>query len=159
MIDRRIDVNISVKLIDLARADRNSIQIRRDLRELLAVVDEEMLIFHLEKMNLMTLLHIKANLENCNRIHDLVENSITPGILVFTSFSLGCLANDLIGNKSLGYMIIYFISIVLICLAMWGVIYFRLFEKIGRHYNNIKIMIAFIDLVIQNNKSKVDNFY
>ena len=159
MIDRRIDVNISVKLIDLARADRNSIQIRRDLRELLAVVDEEMLIFHLEKMNLMTLLHIKANLENCNRIHDLVENSITPGILVFTSFSLGCLANDLIGNKSLGYMIIYFISIVLICLAMWGVIYFRLFEKFGRRYNNIRVMISFIDLVIQNNKSKVDNFY
>lgn len=158
MIDRRIDVNISVKLIDLARADRNSIQIRRDLRELMAVVDEEMLIFHLEKMKLMTLLHIKANLENCNRIRDLVENSITPGVLVFTSFSLGCLVNDLTGNKSLGYMIIYFISSVLIWLVMWGVIYFKLFEKLDRQYNNIKIMIAFIDLVIQNNKSKVDNF-
>ena len=157
MIDRRIDVNISIKLTDLARADRNSIQIRQNLRELMAVVDEETLILHLENMNLMSLLHIKANLENCNRIHDLVENSITPGVLVFTSFSLGCLVNDLTGNKSLWYMIIYFISSVLIWLVMWGVIYFRLFEKFGHRYNNIKVMISFIDLVIQNNKSKVDN--
>ena len=107
-------------------------------------------------MNLMDLLHIKANFENYNRIHALVENSITLEILVFTSFSLGCLTNDLTGNKSLGYMIIYFISVVLIYLAMWGVIYFRLFEKFGRRYNNLKVMISFIDLVIQNNKSKVD---
>ena len=35
---------------------------------------------------------------------------------------------------------------------------FWAFEKFGRQYNNIKIMISFIDLVIQNNKSKVDNF-